>query len=111
VAVRGFPAPWRRLPAPAGDPDAALLARVRAGEEAAFMELVRRHDAALLRLARSYGQARLELACEHALAAGVMSSRYVERLLKADRQRPFLDGGAEQSLGEHANLRGPAYYN
>jgi len=54
VAVRGLPAPWRRLPAPAGDPDAALLARVRAGEEAAFMELVRRHEAALLRLARSY---------------------------------------------------------
>jgi transposase len=60
----------------------------------------------VLRLARSYGQDRLELACERALAAGVLSSRYVERLLKADRRRPFLDGGAEQSLGEHANLRG-----
>ncbi len=35
----------------------------------------------------------------------------LERLLKADRLRPFLDGGAEQGLGEHANLRGPAYYN
>jgi len=56
-------------------------------------------------------QARLELACERALAAGVASSRYVERLLKADRLRPFLDGGAEQGLGAHANLRGPAYYN
>ncbi len=65
----------------------------------------------VLRLARSYGQGRLELACERALAAGVLSSRYVERLLKADRLRPFLDGGAEQGLGEHANLRGPAYYN
>lgn len=65
----------------------------------------------VLRLARTYGQARLELACERALAAGVLSSRYVERLLKADRQRPFLDGGAEQGLGEHANLRGSAYYN
>ncbi len=65
----------------------------------------------VLRLASAYGKARLELACERALAAGIASSRYVERLLKADRLRPFLDGGAEQSLGAHANLRGPAYYN
>jgi len=46
-----------------------------------------------------------------ALAAGVASSRYVERLLKADRQHPFLDAQAEDDLGEHGNLRGPAYYN
>ena len=65
----------------------------------------------VLRLAGAYGKARLELACERALAAGIASSRYVERLLKADRLRPFLDGVAEQSLGAHANLRGPAYYN
>jgi hypothetical protein len=34
------------------------------------------------------------LACERALAAGVASSRYVERLLKADRRHPFLDAHA-----------------
>ena len=65
----------------------------------------------VLRLAGAYGKERLALACERALAAGVLSSRYVERLLKADRRRPFLDGGVEASLGEHANLRGSAYYN
>jgi transposase len=65
----------------------------------------------VLRLAGAYGKERLELACERALAAGVASSGYVERLLKADRKRPFLGSGAEQSLGEHANLRGSAYYN
>jgi transposase len=65
----------------------------------------------VLRLAGVYGRVRLELACERALAAGIASSRYVERLLKADRLRPFLDGGADQSLGAHANLRGPTYYN
>ena len=64
-----------------------------------------------IRLARSYGPDRLELACERALAAGVLSPRYVERLLKADRQRPFLDSRAEEGLGEHGNLRGSAYYN
>ena len=65
----------------------------------------------VLRLAGAYGKARLGLACERALAAGVASSRYVERLLKADRLRPFLDGAAEPGLGAHANLRGSAYYN
>jgi transposase len=65
----------------------------------------------VLRLAGAYGKERLALACERALAAGVLSPRYVERLLKADRRRPFLDGGAEAGLGEHANLRGSAYYN
>jgi transposase len=65
----------------------------------------------VLRLAGAYGKDRLELACERALAAGVLSSRYVERLLKADRQRPFLDSRTEEGLGEHGNLRGAAYYN
>jgi transposase len=65
----------------------------------------------VLRLAGAYGKERLALACERSLAAGVLSSRYVERLLKADRRQPFLDGGVEASLGEHANLRGSAYYN
>ena len=40
-----------------------------------------------------------------------LSPRYVERLLKADRQRPFLDTHPEEGLGEHGNLRGSAYYN
>lgn len=65
----------------------------------------------VLRLAGSYGKARLELACERALAAGVASSRYVERLLKADRRQPFLDAPVEDGLGRHGNLRGPGYYN
>ena len=65
----------------------------------------------VLRLAGAYGKARLELACERALAAGVASSRYVERLLKADRRQPFLDTPVEDGLGRHGNLRGPGYYN
>ena len=65
----------------------------------------------VLRLAKSYGQARLELACERALAAGAVSSRYVEQLLKADRRQPFLDPSSDNSLGEHSNVRGSHYYN
>jgi transposase len=65
----------------------------------------------VLRLARSYGAARLELACERALTAGVLSSRYVEQLLKADRRQPFLEAAPDETVGEHANVRGPTYYN
>ena len=36
------------------DPDARLLAGLRAGDEAAFVELVRRYSPALLRLAQTY---------------------------------------------------------
>jgi RNA polymerase sigma-70 factor (ECF subfamily) len=36
------------------DPDAPLLDRLREGDEAAFMELVERHHAALVRLAQSF---------------------------------------------------------
>jgi RNA polymerase sigma-70 factor (ECF subfamily) len=39
---------------PPVDPDRELLARVRTGEEQAFVELVARHQASLLRLARTY---------------------------------------------------------
>ena len=65
----------------------------------------------VLRLARNYGPGRLELACERALAAGVLSSRYVEQLLKADQRQPFLDTRLEEGLGLHANVRGSSYYN
>jgi transposase len=65
----------------------------------------------VLRLARSYGRERLELACERALAAGALSSRYVEQLLKADQRQPFLDTKPDDGLGPHANVRGSGYYN
>lgn len=48
------PSARSRPPAPAGDPDRDLLDLVRAGDEQAFMQLVSRHQAALLRLARTY---------------------------------------------------------
>jgi transposase len=65
----------------------------------------------VLRLAKTYGQARLELACERALAAGAQSSRTIEQLLKADLRQPFLDAPRDESLGQHANVRGSGYYN
>jgi transposase len=64
----------------------------------------------VLRLAKTYGPTRLELACERALASGAFSSRYVEHLLRADRRQPFLQAPGDDSLGEHANVRGANYY-
>jgi RNA polymerase sigma-70 factor (ECF subfamily) len=43
----------RRRALPAGDPDGELVARVRAGEEQAFLALVSRHHTSMLRLAGS----------------------------------------------------------
>jgi transposase len=65
----------------------------------------------VLRLAKTYGRERLELACERALAAGAQSSRYLEQLLKADRRQPFLAAKPDDGLGVHVNVRGPRYYN
>lgn len=65
----------------------------------------------VIRMGETYGAARLALACERALAAGALSSRYVEQLLKADRRQPFLDQQPDEGLGAHANVRGSSYYN
>jgi transposase len=65
----------------------------------------------VFRMAKSYGTARLGLACERALAAGTLSSGYVEKLLKADLRQPFLDQQPDESLGVHGFVRGSSYYN
>jgi transposase len=65
----------------------------------------------IFRMADTYGAARVTLACERALAAGALSSRYVEQLLKADQRQPFLDQQPDEGLGVHSNVRGSSYYN
>jgi transposase len=64
----------------------------------------------VLRQAKTYGAARLELACVRALAAGALSSRYVEQLLRADQRQSFLGAAVDDGLGEHVNVRGAKYY-
>ncbi len=55
LAVVGLGLPRRRSRAPlALDEDAELVARLRAGDEQAFVALVSRHHAAMVRLAGSY---------------------------------------------------------
>jgi len=68
----------------------------------------------ILRLGKSYGNERLEAACERALTIGAVSYRSVESILKSglDRQRE-LPGSepAPPGPGEHENIRGPGYYH
>ena len=65
----------------------------------------------IMRLGRRYGEARLEAAATRALAVRAHSYRSVESILKAG-----LDGlplpGEElgPTIGHHANVRGPGYY-
>ena len=57
IAVLGVPRPRSRK-APGLDEDGELVAQLRAGEEQAFVALVARHHAAMLRLAGSYVSSR-----------------------------------------------------
>lgn len=67
----------------------------------------------LMRLVRSVGHARMEAACERALAIGSHRYKSVASILEKglDRQPATAPAQAELSLPEHANVRGPAYYH
>ena len=67
----------------------------------------------LLRLARQYGAARLEAACERALRIHAPTYRSVASILKAglDRQPLPQSEQAEFELPAHANVRGRTYYH
>ncbi len=67
----------------------------------------------ILRLARRYGEVRLEAACERALVAGARSYRHVDSILKhsLDRvRRPPVPAVLQIPL-LHAHVRGPQYYD
>ncbi len=59
----------------------------------------------VIRLSGRHGAAALEKACERALAAGVLSPRFVEGLLKA-AALPVLSDAIDGGPGEHGNVRG-----
>jgi transposase len=65
----------------------------------------------MLILSRRYGEARLEAACERALALGAFRYRHVRDLLANNRDLlPAQTGAAEWTSPAHANVRGPGYY-
>lgn len=64
----------------------------------------------LLSLSRRYGNARLEAACERALALGTLRYRHVRDLLANNCDLVAQDAAAEWTSPAHANVRGPDYY-
>jgi transposase len=63
----------------------------------------------LLGLAKRYGAARLEAACQLALSLGAHQYRHVRDILLNNRDR-IEAANAEWTSPEHANVRGPDYY-
>ncbi len=63
----------------------------------------------ILRLATRYPGERLEVACVRAMAAGASSSGFVEHLLKSGH--PLTETVADDSVGDHRNVRGAGYYH
>jgi len=65
----------------------------------------------LLGLAKRYGHARLEAACERTLALGAFKYRHVRDMLLNNRDHLVLDGtDASWTSPTHPNLRGPGHY-
>jgi hypothetical protein len=65
----------------------------------------------IMRLGKHYGEERLELACARALAIRSLSYRSVESILKAGLDAQPLPGTEPVlTIGDHANVRGAAYY-
>lgn len=91
-------------PATAGLIDAILTSRPH--PEQGFRSAV-----GILRLAKSYGEERLEAACERALAIGARSFTSVQSILKAKLDRAYIAAPSEPAVLHHANIRGPRSYH
>jgi transposase len=65
----------------------------------------------LMRLAKVYGNERMERASERALRVGALSYKSVESILKRGLDRQPLLSGTEPKPIEHDNVRGPDYYH
>jgi hypothetical protein len=66
----------------------------------------------ILRLAKTYGEERVEAACERALLVNARSYQPVKAILKKglDRQTTDLDEPTT-AIPSHDNVRGAEYYN
>jgi transposase len=66
----------------------------------------------ILRLAKRYGDTRLEAACQRAVAVGARSYRHVDSMLKhgLDRLPATAESSRDAVAVAHANLRGRDYY-
>jgi len=67
----------------------------------------------ILRLGKKYGEARLESACERALALRALSYKTIESILKTGSEKlPLRKKATAPELPLfHDNIRGPGYYH
>ena len=66
----------------------------------------------IMRLGKSYGDARLEAACRRALAIGTYAYKSIESILKNGLdKKPLPPPTPETPVIEHLNLRGPDYFH
>ncbi|HEY5658083.1 MAG TPA: IS21 family transposase [Myxococcota bacterium] len=111
-AERWSPARFRSWALKSGPGTAALIERVLASRR--HPEQSYRTCLGILRLGKSYGDARLEAACRYALTLGSHSLRSVESILKhrLDEQPQLIAAQHELALPtEHDNLRGADYFH
>lgn len=65
-----------------------------------------------MRLAKIYGEERLEAACHRALAIGTCRYKSVKSILKNGLDKvPLPEQNVPRESIVHANIRGPEYYN
>ena len=105
------PARLQRWAAQSGPATAALIERVLAARR--HPEQSYRTCLGILRLGKSYGDARLEAACRYALTLGSHSVRSLESILKhrLDEQPVTALQQALALPTEHDNLRGAHYFH
>lgn len=65
----------------------------------------------LLRLAKPYGEERLEAACRRALPAGIISYKGVKNILDAKLDQVEPEEPSAVIPKNHENVRGEAYYH
>jgi len=63
----------------------------------------------LMRLARTYGNERMEKACQRGLAIGAFSYKSIASILEKGLDRISVDEASDTGI-RHSNIRGPEYY-
>lgn len=91
-----------------GPATAELITRRLAGNE--HPEHGYRACLGLQALAKRYGNARLENSCVLALQIGAIQVRHVRDILTNNRDRTTTDHSTDWVSPDHANIRGPGYY-
>jgi transposase len=85
---------------------AQIIMQSRAIPEQAFRPCL-----GLIRLGKSYGNQRVDQACQRALKLNIVGYKHIATMLKTGRdQMPLVNASPEHVVINHANVRGAEYY-